>query len=71
MSRLVKLPSGMIFDLDRVVWSPQDRTRIGQTLLTLTGMPPDVALVLDNVDVEALVIAGLITELKAKPKVQV
>lgn len=70
MSKIVKLPSGMILDVDRIVFSPKDNTRIGQTLLTIAGFPPDFAIITEGEDIDALVAAGYITELKAPPKIQ-
>jgi len=67
MTKLVKLPSGTIFDAERLMFVGTDTKAVGQYGLVLSGCPliPTV----DGRDLDALIDAGIIEVLKERPKV--
>lgn len=69
MANIVKTPSGVIFDADRLMFVGSDTKAIGMYGLVLEDCPliPTV----DGADLDALIDAGIITVLKARPKVAV
>lgn len=64
MSRLVLVPSGTVVDLDRVMFSIKDSKMIGKFPFIIAG-GGDLAPVLEGADIDALINAGLVKELKA------
>lgn len=69
MSQLVKLPSGTVLDLDRFMFTLKDTKMIGKYPTLMAGAG-ELAPILDGEDIDALVEAGLVRELKAKSKIQ-
>lgn len=69
MSKLVKLPSGMILDLDRVVFLGKDNNNIGKYLVVIEGANGAFP-ILEASDVDVLIKETFIEELKAPPLVQ-
>ena len=67
MSKMVKLPSGVIFDADRLMFVGSDTKAIGKYGLVLENCPliPTV----DGTDLDALIDAGIITVLYERPKI--
>jgi hypothetical protein len=60
----------MLIDADRIIFTPTDRSRIGQTVCVMSGLPMDMGVIIENSDVDAMIAAGIIKELKAPPKIQ-
>lgn len=63
MSRVVRVPSGSIFDMDRVVMGLVSSDAIGRVGLVMSGSP-DLVPNITKDDVEALVRSGYIIEIQ-------
>lgn len=59
MSRLVRLPSGMILDLDRVIFIVKNTATIGQYQVVMSGLG-DIAPTIDGKDLDVLLQSGKI-----------
>ena len=68
MSRLVKVPSGTVIDLDRVVFFATDTKAIGKYIAVIENLP--TLPILDASDMDALVTNGHIQILAALPLVK-
>lgn len=69
MANLVKLPSGMILDADRIVFMGKDSKNIGSWIVFLEGSQ-GAAPFIDGTDLDALVSGGYIRPLNAPPLIQ-